>query len=114
MANNSCDCEKQPKVNWLLIVVGVAVILFGLMVLDDPIVTFRGGVETDLRPFNVPMAAVAIGIGGYFLWSALSSIKDDDTDKVACTKCGESINLKKFKGEKCPSCGNELPKCDDC
>lgn len=113
MANNSCNREEQSKANWLLIVVGVAVMLFGLTVLDDPIMTFRGGVEMDLRPFDTPLAAVSIGIGGYFLWSALSSIKDDDIDTVACQKCGESINLKEFKGEKCPSCGNELPKCDD-
>lgn len=52
MSNTSHDSKKDPKVNWLLIVVGVVEILFGLMVFCDPIVTFKGGVESDLSLFS--------------------------------------------------------------
>ena len=112
MAIEPCGGGEKTKINWLQIVVGVILIVFGLRRVTDPTVPHYG-YEIDVSPFNTPLAAVSIGIGGYFLWSALSSIKDDDIDTVACQKCGESINLKEFKGEKCPSCGNELPRCDD-
>lgn len=73
MGKSSREAGKEKQqTNWKLLLVGVAVAFFGLMVLDDPIVTFRGGVEVDLRPFNVSLAAVATGIGVYFIWSALS------------------------------------------
>lgn len=67
--------NDTPPIGWLELIVGAILILFGARLLSDPTVTLRGGVESDLSPFNVPAAAVSIGIGIYLLWSSLSKSK---------------------------------------
>jgi len=98
--------KKKPSqsTDWKYVLFGVGVILFGLIVLDDPIVTFTGGVEVDLRPFNVPLAIVAGGLGGWIVWVSLSRSGQLDNSNWICPECQKTSMRSKLVNDKCPDC----------
>lgn len=96
--------KEVPPIGWLELIVGVVLLLFGVGLLNDPVVTFRGGVESDISPFNVPAAAVSIGIGLYLLWNSISKTVPDETGEKTCPKCGKVFSSGDTSDGSCPSC----------
>jgi len=99
--------NKIPPIGWVELIAGAMLVLFGASLVNDPVVSFKGGVEADISPFNVPAAAVSLGIGLYLLWNSMSKTVPDE---ATCPKCGEVFSSDDTSVGNCPSCGSKLRK----
>ena len=94
--------EEPQSIDWFLLLLGVALILFGGMVFDGVIMSHRGGVKIDLRPFKIPLAIISAGIGLYSIWTSLTKTRYDGNDMLICPKCSKALRRKETNNNACP------------
>lgn len=100
------DNNSPQQIDWFLFAFGFFLIIFAFLVMDDPILPAKGGVKIDIRPFQIPLAVVSAGVGGYSLYLSLSKKHTDNI--LACSKCNKHFERKNTYENKCPDCENEL------
>ena len=100
--------SKRPKAHWVLMVVGLFWIWFAFRITSDPTMPGLWSVEIDLRPFQIPMSIVSLGIGGYSLWLSVSQKRQKEDGYWICPKCEKIGSRSELMRDKCPGCHHTM------
>ena len=89
---------------WIVFGLGAVLMIFGVGVLDNPVITTTYGYVMDVGMFKYPMGLISILCGLCLIVIGVSRKAKHDPSNWICPKCENVVIRSTLVDDKCPDC----------